>query len=455
MKEYEIVVVGSGCGMNIVGEALASGLRVALVERGPLGGTCPNLGCIPSKMLILPADRIAEIQEAGKLGIEAEIKNIDFSFIMERMRKSLRLNQKHMRDGVSHTGNLDLYQGEGHFVDQYTIEVNGKIIRGNKIFLASGSRPLIPPIKGLDSLEYLTSETMLELKEKPRSLIIIGGGYIAVEYGHFFAAMGTKVTILEMADRLVLAEEPEISELLRQELGRRIEIYTGVQAEEIKRSESGVTVIVKDLKAGKAKEFSAQQVLIAVGRRSNADRLGVENTGVKLDGRGFIKVNAYLETTRKNIFAVGDVNGQQMFTHVANQEALLAADNAILGKRRKMDYRAAPHAVYSHPQIASVGLTEASARQKSEVLVGRAKYSDVAKGKAMMEENGFAKVIVAAETGKIVGFHIIGPYAPILIQEVVSAMASGGGIDRVQAGMHIHPALSELIPATLNNLDAS
>jgi len=455
VKEYEIVVVGSGCGMNIVGEALASGLRVALVERGPLGGTCPNLGCIPSKMLILPADRIAEIQEAGKLGIEAEIKNIDFSFIMERMRKSLRLNQKHMRDGVSHTGNLDLYQGEGHFVDQYTIEVNGKIIRGNKIFLASGSRPLIPPIKGLDSLEYLTSETMLELKEKPRSLIIIGGGYIAVEYGHFFAAMGTKVTILEMADRLVLAEEPEISELLRQELGRRIEIYTGVQAEEIKRSESGVTVIVKDLKAGKAKEFSAQQVLIAVGRRSNADRLGVENTGVKLDGRGFIKVNAYLETTRKNIFAVGDVNGQQMFTHVANQEALLAADNAILGKRRKMDYRAAPHAVYSHPQIASVGLTEASARQKSEVLVGRAKYSDVAKGKAMMEENGFAKVIVAAETGKIVGFHIIGPYAPILIQEVVSAMASGGGIDRVQAGMHIHPALSELIPATLNNLDAS
>ncbi|MFA5317054.1 MAG: dihydrolipoyl dehydrogenase [Dehalococcoidales bacterium] len=455
MKEYEIVVVGSGCGMNIVGEALASGLRVALVERGPLGGTCPNLGCIPSKMLILPADRIAEIQEAGKLGIEAEIKNIDFSFIMERMRKSLRLNQKHMRDGVSHTGNLDLYQGEGHFVDQYTIEVNGKIIRGNKIFLASGSRPLIPPIKGLDSLEYLTSETMLELKEKPRSLIIIGGGYIAVEYGHFFAAMGTKVTILEMADRLVLAEEPEISELLRQELGRRIEIYTGVQAEEIKRSESGVTVIVKDLKAGKAKDFSAQQVLIAVGRRSNADRLGVENTGVKLDGRGFIKVNAYLETTRKNIFAVGDVNGQQMFTHVANQEALLAADNAILGKRRKMDYRAAPHAVYSHPQIASVGLTEASARQKSEVLVGRAKYSDVAKGKAMMEENGFAKVIVAAETGKIVGFHIIGPYAPILIQEVISAMASGGGIDRVQAGMHIHPALSELIPATLNNLDAS
>jgi dihydrolipoamide dehydrogenase len=455
VKEYEIVVVGSGCGMNIVGEALASGLRVALVERGPLGGTCPNLGCIPSKMLILPADRIAEIQEAGKLGIEAEIKNIDFSFIMERMRKSLRLNQKHMRDGVSHTGNLDLYQGEGHFVDQYTIEVNGKIIRGNKIFLASGSRPLIPPIKGLDSLEYLTSETMLELKEKPRSLIIIGGGYIAVEYGHFFAAMGTKVTILEMADRLVLAEEPEISELLRQELGRRIEIYTGVQAEEIKRSESGVTVIVKDLKAGKAKDFSAQQVLIAVGRRSNADRLGVENTGVKLDGRGFIKVNAYLETTRKNIFAVGDVNGQQMFTHVANQEALLAADNAILGKRRKMDYRAAPHAVYSHPQIASVGLTEASARQKSEVLVGRAKYSDVAKGKAMMEENGFAKVIVAAETGKIVGFHIIGPYAPILIQEVISAMASGGGIDRVQAGMHIHPALSELIPATLNNLDAS
>jgi mycothione reductase len=452
MKKYDVIVIGSGCGTNIVNEALAHGLSVALVDKGPLGGTCANLGCIPSKMLIFAADRIAEIQEAKKLGVEAEIRNIDFGFIMERMRQSVRENQKHMKQELSYVENLDFYEGIGHFIDDYTIEVNGEKIKGDKIFIASGSRPLIPPIKGLESLGYLTNETVLQLKERPDNLIIIGGGYIAVEYGHFFAAMGTKVTILEMLDRLVLAEEPEISEILKKELSRRMDVYTSVQAEEVKKNGRSITVIVNDLKAGRKKEFMAQRILVAVGRRSNADLLKVENTGVEVDKRGFIKVNEYLETTKKNIFAVGDANGQQMFTHVANVEASLAADNAIHDSKIKMDYSAAPHAVYSHPQIASVGLTEEVARKAYKVLVGKAKYSDVAQGEAMMEENGFAKAIVEANTGKILGFHIIGPYAPILIQEVINAMASSGGIDQIQTGMHIHPAITELIPEVLSNL---
>jgi mycothione reductase len=454
MKKYDAIVIGSGCGMNIVEEALGHGLGVALVDKGPLGGTCANLGCIPSKMLIFAADRIAEIQEAKKLGIEAEVRNIDFGFIMERMRKFIRENQEHMRHGLSHAENLDFYEGEGRFVDDYTIEVNSERIKGNKIFIASGSRPLIPPIKGLDSVDFLTNETVLQLKERPESLTIIGGGYIAVEYGHFFASMGTKVTILEMADRLVLAEEPEISELLKKELSQRMDVYTGVQAEEVKGNGRSVTVIVNDLKAGRENEFTAQRILVAVGRRSNADLLAVEKTGVEVDKRGFIKVNEYLETTKKNIFAVGDANGQQMFTHVANGEAMLAAHNAIHGSKLKMDYSAAPHAVYSHPQIASVGLTEEAARKAHKVLVGKAKYSGVAQGEAMMEENGFAKAIVEPDARKILGFHIIGPYAPILIQEVIDVMASGGGIDQIQAGMHIHPAIPELIPTVLSNLES-
>jgi dihydrolipoamide dehydrogenase len=438
--------------MNIVDEALAHGLSVALVDKGPLGGTCANLGCIPSKMLIFAAGRVAEIQEARRLGIEADIKNIDFDFIMERMRKSVRENQEHMKQGLSHAENLDFYEGEGHFVDDYTIEVKGEKIKGDKIFIASGSRPLIPPIKGLDSVEFLSNETVLQLKERPESLIIIGGGYIAVEYGHFFAAMGTKLTMLEMADRLVLAEEPEIAEVLKKELGRRMDVYTNIRAEEVRENGRGVTVIATDAKSGVKKEFTAQRILVAVGRRSNADLLRVENTGVEVDKRGFVKVDEYLETTKKNIFAVGDANGQQMFTHVANVEASLAADNGIHGSKIKMDYMAAPHAVYSHPQIASVGMTEEDARKAHKVLVGKAKYSDVAQGEAMMEKNSFAKAVLEAGTGKILGFHIIGPYAPILIQEVINAMASGGGIDQIQTSMHIHPAITELIPALLSNL---
>ena len=338
MKEYDVIVIGSGCGMNIVDEALVHDLSVALVDKGPIGGTCANLGCIPSKMLIFAADRIAEIQEARKLGIEVEINNIDFNFIMERMRKSVLENRERMRHGIAETENLAFYEGEGHFVDDYTVEVNGAKIKGDKIFIASGSRPLIPPIKGLDEVNFLTNESVLQLKERLENIIIIGGGYIAVEYGHFFAAMGTKVTILEMADRLVLAEEPEIAEVLKDELGRRMDIYTNVRAEEVKGNERGITVIAKYAESGVKKEFEAQKILVAVGRRSNGDLLRVENTGVEIDKRGFIKVDEYLETAKKNIFAVGDINGQQMFTHVANVEASVAADNAIHGNKTTMDY---------------------------------------------------------------------------------------------------------------------
>ena len=452
MKEYDVIVIGSGCGLSIIDDALAYGLSVALVDKGPLGGTCANLGCIPSKMLIFAASRIAEIREARKLGIEAEVRNIDFNFIMERMRKFIRENQEHMKQGLSHVENLGFYEGEGHFVDDYTIEVNGEKIKGDKIFIASGSRPLIPPIRGLDSVDFLTNESLLQLKQRPQSLIIIGGGYIAVEYGHFFAATGTKVTMLEMADRLVLAEEPEIADVLKKELSRRMDVYTNVRAEEVKKNGSGITVIATDAKSTEGKEFTAQSILVAVGRRSNADLLKLENTGVELDKRGFIKVDEYLETAKKNIFAVGDANGQQMFTHVANVEASLVAANAIHGSKINMDYRATPHAVYSHPQIASVGMTEEAARTAHKVLVGKAQYSDVAQGEAMMEENSFAKAVLEAGTGKILGFHIIGPYAPILIQEVINAMAPSGGIDQIQTSMHIHPAITELIPALLSSL---
>ena len=453
MKKYDVIVIGSGCGMNIVDEALHLGLSVALVDKGPLGGTCANTGCIPSKMLIFAADRIAEIQEARELGIEAEIRNIDFGFIMERMRKSARENREHMKQGIAETKDLDFYEGGGRFVADHTIEVNGETIKGDKVFIAAGSRPLIPPIKGLEDVDYLTNETVLELKERPESVIIIGGGYIAVEYGHFFAAMGTAVTMLEMADRLILSEEPEIAELLKKQLSRRMEVHTGVQAQELKGNAGGVTVTVNDIETGKKREFSAQKTMVAVGRRSNADLLALGNTGVEIDRRGFIKVDEYLETTKRNIFAVGDINGQQMFTHVANEEASLAAYNGIHGSTKvKMDYSAAPHAVYSHPQIASVGLTEEAASKAFKVMVGKAMYSDVAQGDAMMERNGFAKAIVEANSRKMLGFHIIGPYAPILIQEVIEAMASGGGIDQIQTSMHIHPAITELIPAVLSNL---
>ncbi|MFC2014184.1 dihydrolipoyl dehydrogenase [Chloroflexota bacterium] len=456
MKNYGVIVIGSGAGAIISDEAAAQGLKVALIDKGPLmGGTCLNWGCIPSKMLIYTADRTVEIEEAKKLGIEAEIKNIDFHSIMERMRKSRQESQVHIREGIKQSKNLAFYEGEGYFVGDYTLEVNGEKLKGEKIFIASGSRPLMPPIEGLENVDYLTNESVLELTEKPDSLIIIGGGYIAVEFGHFFAAMGTDVTILEMADRLVLSAEPEISELLQRDLSKRMGVYKNALAEEIKESEHGVVVITKDSNTGKRREFTAKSILIGVGRRSNADILKVENSGVETDKKGFIKVNEYLETNQNNIFAIGDANGQQMFRHMANKEAEIVAQNAFYRTKIKVDYSAVPNAVYSHPQVASVGLTEAKAREDYDILVGRMKYFDIAKGEAMMEKEGFAKAIVDKDSSRILSFHIIGPYAPELIQEVVNAMTSGGGMEELGQGIHIHPALSELVQYTLNSLEES
>jgi dihydrolipoamide dehydrogenase len=444
MKTYDVIVVGSGSGMFIIDEAIDRGLKAALIDKGPFGGTCLNTGCIPSKMLIYPADRIVEIQEASKLGIEAEIRSVDFTSIMQRMRNGIKESQNQMRHAVSHAENLDFYESEGHFVTDYTIEVDGETIIGDKIFLASGSRPFIPPIKGLDSVEYLTNETLLQLEELPESLIIIGGGYIGVEFGHFFAAMGTKVTILEMMESLIPNEEPEIRELLKEQLGRRMNIYTNTQAEEVTQEGGRIKVAVKDGKTGKRKEFTAQRILIAVGRRSNADLLEVKNTGVEIDKRG-----------KKNVFAFGDANGHYMFTHVANREALVVTENVFYDADLKMDYSAIPRAVYSHPQVASVGLTEAQARKDHDISIGKVNYIDTAKGEAMMEKEGFAKAIVEKNGSRILGFHIIGPYAPVLIQEVVNAMTSTGSVDEINNGIHIHPALSELIQITVNSLEES
>jgi dihydrolipoamide dehydrogenase len=404
-------------------------------------------------MLIYPADRVVEIQEAQKLGIVAEIKSVDFASIMERMRKSRMESQTYIRKGMTESEKLDFYEREAHFVEDYTLELDGEKIKSKKIFIASGSRPVIPPIKGLDSVDYLTNENALELTQRPDSLLIIGGGYVAVEFAHFFAAMGTKVTIVEMLSRIAQSEEPEISELLEKEMKKRMDIYTNTQVEEITKGKVGVTVATRNKVSGEGREFSAERIMIAVGRRSNADLLRVDNTGVELEKRGFIKVDDYLETTKKDIFAVGDADGQQMFTHVANREAVVAWHNATHKAKMKMDYSAAPHAVYSHPQIASVGLTEENASKDYHILVGRARYLDTAKGEAMMEEVGFAKAIVDAHSNRILGFHIIGPYAPELIQEVINAMASGGRIRNISQGMHIHPALPELILRTFENLE--
>lgn len=452
MKEYDVLVLGDGSAGSIVQNALMNDLETCLIDKGVLGGTCLNYGCIPSKMLIYPADRIMEIKESERLGINANVENIDFENIMNRMRNTLRESHEHMK-GIDQVEGLDYYNEEAYFVDDYTVKVKNETLKGKKVFIGTGARPLIPPIKGINTVDYLTNETVFDLQKQPESLVIVGGGYIAVEFAHFFSAIGTKVTIIQRSDRLVKNSDPEISNLLFSKMNERMNVFLNTEVTEIKKTDNSIEVIAKDKKSDSTEVYVSEKVLIATGRRSNADLLKVENTGVETDKRGYIKVNGYLETSKENIWALGDATGQAMFKHVANDEADIAWNNAMKpDKKIKLNYNIIPYAVFTYPQIAAVGLTEEQAKKEHNLLVGTAKYSDVAKGEAMVEHDGFAKAIVDHDSGKILGFHIIGPYAPILIQEVINAMSLGGEIAYLARGMHIHPALTELIVRTFSNL---
>ncbi len=449
---YDVIVIGSGSGMLAVENAVEAGLRTALVDMGPAGGTCLNLGCIPSKMLIAAADRVMEIREADRFGISAEISGIDFKKIMADMKQAVIPDHQQIHQSLKNDTRFDYYEGLGRFTDDRTMEINGQTIRGKTFFIASGSRPKIPEIPGLDKIEYLTSDTLLDLEEAPASLAIIGGGYIAAEYAHFFSAMGTEVTILQRNDRLVPAEEPEISDTLANAMAGRIKLETGTTVSRVDQVGTGVEIALSSNDSGKQKTVTAEKLLVAAGRKSNADRLLVEKTGVETDERGFIKTDEYLETSKKGIWAFGDANGTAMFTHVANSEASTAWSNATGGEKEKFDYSSAPRAIFTWPPIASVGLKEAEARKSREILVGTARYDQCAMGEALREDRGFAKIILDRQNLELLGFHIIGPHAPIVIQEVVNAMAAGARPGLLLSGMHIHPALNEVIMKTFSAL---
>ena len=454
MEQFDVIVIGSGSGMLVASAAVDQGLKVALVEHGKMGGTCINAGCVPSKMLIYPTDFVATVKKSAKIGINATVNSVDFNNIMSRMHELVNEDTSHQGAAVQATQKLTWFKESGEFISDYTMQVGEHTIRAEIIFIVSGARPAIPLIKGIDKIDYLTSDTVLELQTPPKSILIIGGGYIGMEYGHFFADIGTKTIILQRPPRVLPEEEPEISMLLKAEMQQKMEIFTGYEALEAKKEGTIRTVIGRNSLDGSLKEFSAEAIMIATGRASNADILKPEKTGVKLDDHNFIKVNEYLETSKKNIWAFGDAIGIQMFKHVANYEAGVAWHNALHDHRVKIDFSAAPHAVFSNPQIASVGLTQEQAKAKvGNILVGHALYRDTAMGAAMGFPEGFVKVIVERQTGKILGAHIIGPEASILIQEIVNAMVSNGGtFEPIAQAMHIHPAMCEVVQNAFGSL---
>ena len=455
MKEYDYIAVGTGSAMSIVSALLSNSEilpRIAVVENKTPGGICLTRGCIPSKMILYPAELLAHMEDAKAFGLDIRVKNVDFSYIMKRMRGHIDKEVDQIRKGLSNSEYVDFYPEAGTFVDDYTLKVGDQTIRSEKIILGSGSRPLIPPIDGLEDVDYLTSETFLNIENLPKSTVIVGGGYIAAEYGFFLSKMGSRVTIIGRNSQFVPEEEEAISSVLRSHLSKHIDIYTGFEVTHVEDKRGKKTVYAKSAD-GREIEVKANEILIATGRRSNSDILRPDKTGVKTDEHGWIQVNEYMETSKPGIWSLGDAIGKYMFKHVANHEAEVVYRNILGDTRVKADYHAVPHAIFTYPEVASVGMKESEAKEDHEVMIGHYKYEDTAKGSAMGAKDYFVKVVVEKKTYRILGAHIIGPHASILIQEIVNLMyTSTENVVPIYRGMHIHPALSEVVQRAFSNL---
>jgi len=447
LEEYELIVIGSGAGMNVVDRARKASMKVALVENGPLGGTCLNRGCIPSKILIHPADVIREIEDAARVGVHAKIKDLDFNLVRKRMWDLVLGDRQGMERNVQADSGLGYYHLTGYFIGPKILQVGDKQVTAPKIMIAAGVRTKVPDVPGLKESEVLTSENVFGIERLPGQLVILGGGYKACEFAHFFSAFGAQVTIVGHNPRLLPKEELEVSELVKKVTSKYVDVRVNQDVVEIKQGRRRKTIVHRDRTTGAVGEIEAEEILVTTGVKSNSDLLKPEASGIAVDKNGYIIVNEFLETNVPGIWAFGDIIGRNMYRHTANYESDVAWSNAFGMQKVKLDEHAIPHAVFSYPQVASVGMTENEARSKGlNVLVGLNMYSNCAKGYAMGDEESFVKVIVQMETRKILGASVIGPHAAILLQPLVYLMNAGDqSFIPLAQSQTIHPALSEAV----------
>ena len=443
MTRYELIIIGAGPGgYEMAAEAAACGLNTCIIERGELGGTCLNRGCIPTKALCRNAEVLNLLRDASRWGISCDDFNVDFAKAVER--KDAVVQQ--LRDGVAslleHAG-VTVVNGTATMVDAHTVEVDGEQYTAPNVVIATGSAPRGLPIAGAELA--MTSDDILSMTELPESLCVIGGGVIGMEFAAIFAAYGVEVTVVEFCKEILPPFDKDIAKRLRQTLGKRgIKIVTQAAVTAIARNEQGTLTVAYECK-GKTLEVTAQAVLMSVGRQPVLPA-GIENTGIEVTRRG-IEVNDEMETCVSGVYAIGDVNGRCMLAHAASAQGQQAL-NSILGENARIRLDIVPSAVFTTPELAMVGLTEEQcAEREMDVTVKKSFFRSNGKAVAMDEPDGLLKLIVDNATRRIVGCHICGAHAADLVQEVVMAMNADATVDTLARSIHGHPTLSEVVLA--------
>lgn len=444
MAKYDanLVVIGAGsAGLVSAYIAAAVKAKVILIEREKMGGDCLNTGCVPSKAILRSAKVADLMRRADEYGIEPVSVAPVFQKVMKRVHSAIKAIEPH--DSVERYSDLgvECVVGEAEMVDGHTVKVNDRVIKARRIILAMGARPFIPPVAGLDSVPYLTSDTVWQLESLPKRLVVLGGGAIGCELSQAFVRLGSQVTLVEMQAKLMGREDEDVADIVTQQLRQDgVRILSGHQASEVSQNR------VLCLGDSGQVEVPFDQILVAVGRRANTEQMQLDAMGVRLRENGTIETDDYLRTSLPTVFACGDVAGPYQFTHAASHQAWYATVNALFGffYKFKVDYRVVPWATFTSPEIARVGINEREARdQRMDFEVTRYEFSELDRAITEGEAYGFIKVITPKGKDKILGVVIVGPRAAELIAEYVLAMKHGIGLRKILGTIHLYPSYSE------------
>ena len=453
MNQYDAIIIGTGqAGPTLAARLAKTGMHVAVIERGRFGGTCVNNGCTPTKTLIASAYVARLAQRAAEYGVEVGPIRVDMARVKARKDAVVDSSRTSLEQWLRGLANVSVYQGEARFVKAHTVTVGADTLTAERIFINVGARPSVPDLPGVRQVPYLTSESMMDVDFVPEHLVIVGGSYVGLEFGQMYRRFGSRVTIIDMAPRLIGREDPDVSQAIRDILvAEGIAIRLDAMCIALESAPGGVQVRVECAEGPPS--VTGTHVLLAVGRVPNTDDLGLREAGIETDDRGYIKVNDTLNTSVPNVYALGDCNGHGGFTHTAYNDYEIVADNLLTGAHRKVSDRIPIYGLFTDPPLGRLGRTEAEARRdRYDILIGRMPMTDVSRAREKGETQGFMKVLVDASSKQILGAAILGTGGDEAVQSLVDAMYGHLPYTVVQHGVRIHPTVSELIPTLLGEL---